>query len=50
LPIVLAGIARGEITPAEGARIARRVRARLRDVDRVARVHRRLAYSAIRLG
>jgi Family of unknown function (DUF5681) len=46
LPIVLAGIACGEITPAEGARIARRVRARLRDVDRVARVHRRLTHSS----
>jgi hypothetical protein len=33
---VLAAIARGEVAPAEGARIARRVRARLRAVQRLA--------------
>src|SRR5208282_2180636 len=38
LPTVLAAIARGEIAPAEGARIARRVRARLRAVRRLARL------------
>jgi hypothetical protein len=38
LPTVLAAIARGQITPAEGARIARRVRARLRAVRRLARL------------
>ena len=40
LPTVLAGIARGEIAPAEGAHIARRVRARLRALRRLARVER----------
>jgi Family of unknown function (DUF5681) len=34
---VLAAIARGEIVPAEGARIARRMRARLRAIRRLAR-------------
>jgi hypothetical protein len=37
---VLAAIARGEVAPAEGARIARRARARLRAVRRLARVGR----------
>jgi hypothetical protein len=37
LPTVLAAIARGEIVPAEGARIARRMRARLRAIRRLAR-------------
>jgi hypothetical protein len=36
LPAVLAAVAHGEITPAEGARIARRVCARLRAVRRLA--------------
>ena len=36
LAAVLAAIGRGEIAPAEGARIARRVRARLRAVRRLA--------------
>jgi hypothetical protein len=40
LAAVLAALARGEIAPAEGARIARRVRARLRAVRRLARVER----------
>ena len=40
LPTVLAAIARGEITPDEGERIARRVRARLRAIRRLARVRR----------
>ena len=43
LPIVLAAIARGKIAPAEGARIARQVRARLRAIRRHARFERRLA-------
>jgi len=42
LPKVLAAIARGEIAPAEGARIARRVRSRLRAIRRLARFQRRL--------
>ena len=37
LPTVLAAVARGEIPPAEAARIARRVRARLRALRRLAR-------------
>jgi len=49
LPTVLAAIARGEIAPTEGARIARRVRARLRALRRVARVKRRLARETNRL-
>ena len=40
LPTVLAAIARGEIAPAEGARIARRMRARLRALSRVEDVRR----------
>jgi hypothetical protein len=40
---VLAGIAGGEITPAEGLRLARRARTRLRAVRRLARFERRLA-------
>ena len=40
LPTVLAAVARGEIAPAEAARIARRVRARLRAVRRLARLRR----------
>ena len=43
LPIVLAAIARGEIAPAEGARIARWARTRLRAIRRRARFERRLA-------
>lgn len=43
LAIVLAGVARGEIAPAEAARIARRVRAWRRAVRRRARSERRLA-------
>jgi hypothetical protein len=43
LPKVLAAIAHGEITPAEGARIARRARTRLRSIRRLARFERRLA-------
>jgi len=42
LPIVLAAIACREITPGEGARIARRVRVRLRAIRRLARFQRRL--------
>ena len=44
LPTVLAAISHGEIAPAEGARIARRVRARLRAVRRIARLERRLTH------
>jgi hypothetical protein len=40
LAAVLAAVARGEIAPAEAARIARRVRARLRAARRLARVER----------
>ena len=40
LPTVLAAIARGEITPSEGERLARRVRTRLRAIRRLARVRR----------
>jgi hypothetical protein len=40
LSAVLAALARGEVAPAEGARIARRVRARLRAVRRLAGVER----------
>jgi hypothetical protein len=43
LPTVLAAIAGGEIAPAEGARIARRVRGRLRALRRLARSEGRLA-------
>ena len=43
LPKVLAAIARGEITPAEGARLARRARTRWRAIRRLARFQRRLA-------
>jgi hypothetical protein len=43
LPIVLAGIASGKIAPAEGERLARRVRGRLRAIRRLARFQRRLA-------
>src|SRR5271167_4824967 len=43
LPTLLAAIACGEIAPAEGARIARRVRTRLRAIRRLARFQRRLA-------
>ena len=42
LATVLAAIACGKIAPAEGARIARRVRARLRACRRLARLGRRL--------
>ena len=44
LSTVLTAIARGEIAPAEGARIARRVRARLRALRRLARSQRRLPH------
>lgn len=44
LPTVLAGIASGKIAPAEGARLARRVRGQLRAIRRVARFERRLAH------
>jgi len=37
-----AAVSRGEIAPAEGARIARRVRSRLRMLRRLARLQRRL--------
>ena len=43
LATVLAGIVQGEIAPAEGARIARRVRTRLRAIRRLARLARRFA-------
>jgi hypothetical protein len=43
LPKVLVAIAHGEITPAEGARLARRVRTRLRAIRRLARFQRRLS-------
>jgi hypothetical protein len=43
LSTVLAAVARGAIAPAEGARIARRVRARLRALRRLARVEHRPA-------
>ena len=43
---VLAAIAHGEITPAEGARLARRARIRLRAIRRLARFERRLAHSS----
>jgi hypothetical protein len=49
LAAVLAGIAQGEIAPTEGARIARRVRTRLRAIRRLARLARRLA-TASRFG
>jgi hypothetical protein len=42
LPTVLAGIASGKIAPAEGARLARRVRGQLRAIRRVGRFERRL--------
>ena len=45
-PAVLAAVGRGEIAPAEAARIASRVRARLRAVRRLARLERRLAHGA----
>ena len=44
LSTVLTAIARGEIAPPEGARIARRVRARLRALRRLATRQRRLAH------
>jgi hypothetical protein len=46
LPTVLAAIARGEVTPSEGARLARRARTRLRAIRRLARIERRLARRA----
>jgi len=46
LPKVLAAIAHGEITPAEGARLARRARTRWRAIRRLARFERRLARSS----
>jgi len=42
LPKVLAAIAHGEITPAEGARLARRARTRWRAIRRLVRFERRL--------
>jgi hypothetical protein len=42
LSTVLAEIARGDITPAEGALIAHRVRARMRAIRRLVRLQRRL--------
>jgi hypothetical protein len=49
LPTVLAAVARGEITPAEGARLARRVRGQLRASRRVARFERRLGGRSVPL-
>src|SRR5215472_6803381 len=46
LSTVLAAIAGGAITPAEGARLARRARTRLRAMRRLARFERRLAHSS----
>jgi hypothetical protein len=46
LPKVLAAIAHSEITPAEGARLARRAGTRLRAIQRLARFERRLAHSS----
>jgi hypothetical protein len=43
LSTALAAVSRGEIAPAEGARIVQRARARLRAVRRLARFERRLA-------
>jgi Family of unknown function (DUF5681) len=43
LPKVLAAIACGEITPAEGARLARRARTRWRAIRRLAQFQRRLS-------
>jgi hypothetical protein len=43
LRAVLAAVGRGEIAPAEGAHIARRVRTRLHTMRRLARFERRLA-------
>jgi hypothetical protein len=43
LPKVLAAIAHGEITPAEGARLVRRARTRLRAIRRLARLARAVA-------
>jgi hypothetical protein len=48
LPVLrtaLAAVSNGRIAPAEGGRIARRVRARLRAIRRAARFERRLAYA-----
>ena len=50
LPTVLAAIARGEITPSEGERVARRVRTRLRAIRRLARFERRLGRGQCRRG
>jgi hypothetical protein len=44
LSTVLAAVSRGEIAPAEGARIARRVSARLRALRRGSRLERRLVH------
>ena len=46
LPEVLAAIARGEITPSEGARLARRARTRLRAIRHLARIERPLRVCA----
>jgi hypothetical protein len=50
LPEILAAIARGQITPAEGACIARRVRARLRAIRRRTRFERRFAHETVPSG
>jgi hypothetical protein len=47
LATVLTAISHGEIAPAEGARIANRVRTRLRAIRRLARFERRLARQSI---
>jgi Family of unknown function (DUF5681) len=49
LPRVLQAIACGEITPTAGARLARRLAARLRAVRRLARAQHRLAPAAAHL-
>jgi hypothetical protein len=46
LATVMTAVARGQIAPAEAARLARRVRARSRDLRRGARLTRRLARKA----
>ncbi len=50
LPTVLAAIARGEIAPGEGARLAQRVGAQLRVTRRLARLQRRIALETEPLG
>jgi len=46
LATVMTAVARGQIAPAEAARVARRVRARSRALRRCARLTRRLARTA----